>query len=143
MGLGIAAPLVLIPAILSLCVAIIATICLVFPRTRKDALLALAYSLVWFGAAKICVWTGDMIRIHAFLELSERSTPIVDAIRAYETKNGSPPDRFEQLVPEYLPTIPATGMRAYPTYQLYVSKAPSEINGNPWMLSVFTPRSGN
>lgn len=80
--------------------------------------------------------------MQAFLELSERSTPIIDAVRTYEAKNGIPPNNLEQLVPDYLPNIPITGIKAYPTYELYVPKLPHEIDGNPWMLSVLTPEAG-
>ena len=76
----------------------------------------------------------------AFHQLAERSKPLVAAIHAYEQKHGHPPETLQALVPEYIPSVPSTGMGAYPKYDYLVGT--TNWNGNPWVLVVFTPSGG-
>jgi len=85
---------------------------------------------------------GRMVRRAAFVRLAERSTPLVTAIRAYESKYGAPPPALAKLVPEFLPEVPRTGMRAYPIYRYYAGPVASKCDGNPWVLEVSTPSGG-
>ncbi len=65
--------------------------------------------------------------------------PLVNAIKQFEVQRGHPPATLEDLVPDFLPEIPKTGMKAYPDYQYYVGKTARQWGGNPWMLIVSTP----
>jgi hypothetical protein len=95
-------------------------------------LCSVAYCTAFVAAVQI----GRQIRMSAFHRLADRSTPLVAAIRAYEQKHGSPPESLEALVPEFLPSVPSTGMGAYPEYQYCF--APRHYGGNPWVLIVPT-----
>lgn len=77
--------------------------------------------------------------MRAFAELAERSKPIVLAIRSYETKYGRPPESLQSLVPEFIATVPGTGIPAYPDYRYYTGGQATHYDGNPWILTVFTP----
>lgn len=90
------------------------------------------------GTIQFSIYWGGRIRHRAFLALAERSVVLVDAIKAYEDKYGAPPASLEALVPDFIPSIPKTGMGAYPKYR-YVVPEQDRYAGNPWVLFVFTP----
>lgn len=79
------------------------------------------------------------VRPHFFEQLAERSQALVQAIRLYDADYGRPPASLANLVPEYLPEIPRTGMAAYPDYKYKVCDVSDECEGNAWVLSVPTP----
>lgn len=85
---------------------------------------------------------GTSIRKAAFESLAERSAPLVQAVRSYEARHGAPPADLNALVPEFLPSIPGTGMAAYPQYEYRVGRDAASFDGNPWVLVVFTPSGG-
>jgi hypothetical protein len=49
-------------------------------------------------------------------EFAVRSRPVVAAIEAYEREKGHPPPDLQALVPGYLPSVPSTGMGAFPDF---------------------------
>jgi len=49
-------------------------------------------------------------RIH-FQEAVSRAEPLISAIEQYTATAGNPPDSLEEIVPEFLTRIPATGMQ--------------------------------
>jgi len=108
-------------------------------RTRSYAvhlaLIASAYSVLGIASLQL----SDYVRMHAFRELAERSAPLVEGIMKFEAERARPPSQLEELVPEYLPKIPTTGMRAYPEYKYLVGKEALQYHGNPWVLIVHTP----
>lgn len=140
-GLWLVLPFGLL-VVASLAIAVGALLCLPFAGVRRNAFLILVASLIWYGSAVIGIKGGEAMRIHAFRELAQRSSSIVEAINSYELTNGVPPNTLEKLVPEYLPALPSTGIKAYPYYELYLPKSKTDIDGNPWMLSVSTPSGG-
>jgi hypothetical protein len=140
-GLWLVLPLVFL-AVASLAIGVGALLCLPFANLRKKAFLILVASLIWFGSALMSEKGGESMRIHAFRELAQRSSPIVEAIKNYELTNGAPPNTLEELVPQHLSALPSTGIKAYPYYELYLPKSKADIDGNPWMLFVNTPSGG-
>ena len=79
----------------------------------------------------------------AFHSLAERSKPLVEAIFAYEKQQGEPPNELNDLVPDFLSSVPSTGMGGYPQYDYFVGAAAAEeYFDNPWVLEVFTPGPG-
>jgi hypothetical protein len=97
------------------------------------ALCSVAYLVAFFISLRI----GGSVRVNEFHRLAERSKPLISAIRAFEQKQGHPPDSLEVLVPEFISSVPFTGMKAYPEYRYLAGNA--NWNGNPWVLIVFTP----
>jgi len=139
---GSAAPLTLatmlvFPALAAAVLFVVGLICLCFRRSRRWAAMTVLCSITYCTAFVAALQIGRHIRTNAFHRLAERSTPLVAAIRAYEQKHGSPPDSLEALVPEFIPSVPSTGIGAYPEYRYYL--APEHYDGNPWVLIVFTP----
>lgn len=125
------------PFLLSALVALPSSlIFLVIPRIRKIGLIILAasstYLLIAFPAMRI----GNAIRIEGFYRMSQRAAPLVNAIETCSAKYGRPPGNLGQLVPEFLPSIPPTGMAAYPDWNYVAGEEAQEWDGNPWVLYI-------
>ncbi|WP_417388626.1 hypothetical protein [Gimesia sp.] len=83
------------------------------------------------------VWTA---RCEAF---SRRTQPLIAAINDYERQHGVPPESLTALIPDYLPAVPDTGMRACSEFQYFTGKdARQQYAGNPWALQVLPPVFG-
>jgi len=88
---------------------------------------------MWAGAIRL----ASTFRTRDFERLAERSKPLVAAIHAYEKDRGQPPPKLAALAPDYLPSVPGTGMSAYPEYLYFVGEeAAKNWYGNPWVLYV-------
>lgn len=115
----------------------------VFARDRWQLLRLVVISLAYLGSLLGGIWLGQAIRRDAFLRLAARSGPLVAAIRAFEARHGRPPETLDELTPEAFPSVPWTGMGAYPRYEyLHGAEAVRRFDGNPWVLLVNTPSGG-
>jgi hypothetical protein len=103
-------------------------------RSGRPIALSLILLLAMLLGALPGAWLHQSLRSHAFHMLAIRSTPLVDAIRAFEQKEGSPPKSLPDLVPRYLPEVPHTGMVAYPNYE-YSTGSVCE-DDNRWQIVV-------
>jgi hypothetical protein len=111
-----------------------ALIFLLSRKHRQAALKILYYSSVTCLVVGFSIRNAYIVRDAAFTHLAESSKPLVDAVSAYDRKYGKPPGQLEQLVPEFLPKVPGTGMGAYPAYE-YRYPVDDKRYG-PWELSV-------
>jgi hypothetical protein len=83
--------------------------------------------------------TGDLMLRMSFDSLQVRNPELISAIVAYAADKGTPPATLAELVPDYLPAIPRTGIAVRPDYDYqpkpglcgFDSKRPSD-----WNLSV-------
>ena len=125
---------------LSLLLALPALVGLGFQRTRFVSAVVALSCAVHFAAFVSSLQIADRIRMNAFADLAERSKPLVAAIHAYQQKRGHPPESISGLVPEFISSVPLTGMGAYPEYEYL--KDTTNFHGNPWVLRVFTPSVG-
>jgi len=81
---------------------------------------------------------GTAMRMEGYERAGERAAPLIHAVENYIEKTGGPPQHLDQLVPEFLDSLPAdippfkivTGDKAYQSYY-----------GNDWAL-VFVAGSG-
>jgi hypothetical protein len=130
-GLGLLASiLAIIASVVGLC----------FRKTRALSLGAIVFSCCYMAVANQCMSLGWDFRRAGFEAVADRSHSLVAAIHRFEMTHGRPPDSLEALVPEYLDTVPVTGLAAYPKYQYArTSDSDSQIYlGNPWRLSIQT-----
>jgi hypothetical protein len=121
---------------------VVSLVLLINRRFRPVAIRTLIAAVILSAAVLMGIQWGWHIRMTAFHRLAERSAPLIQAIRAYESQHGSPPRDLAALVPGFLPSIPGTGMAAYPEYGYFVSQDLSEKEGNPWVIIINTPRGG-
>lgn len=139
--LGIVCLLGILPALAAIPLSALAVL---VPSARQKAsrtfLFALAYVAVFYG----CVLLAHEVRSQAFTALARRSGLLVEAIRAYEARHSSPPGTLEALVPDFLPSLPKTGLGAYPDYEFSSSTVALSAfpPGNSWVLYVHTPSGG-
>lgn len=59
---------------------------------------------------------GDLMLKLSFDALESRNPELIKAIEAYAHDKGTPPATLAQLVPDYLPAIPRTGIAVRPAY---------------------------
>src|SRR5262249_52300589 len=110
--------------------------CLPFRRTRTVALNVLAMALTFAMVEGTVLSLTGPIRSHAFLALAQRSNPLTRAIERFEADHGCPPHHLNELVPEYIASIPVTGMGAHPTYEYVSGVQAQNAYADRWALVV-------
>ena len=130
------------PLIGSLLLFPISLLLAISKRIRKRALQTTIFLLIYFVIGILSLRAGNYVRMSAFERLADRSALLVEAIKSYDTNEGSPPKELIDLVPKYLSEIPETGMNAYPEYEYQSGDGAKSYEGNPWVLIVYTPSGG-
>jgi len=78
---------------------------------------------------------GNRDRVRLVAPAAERAQPILSALARYQQDKGKYPEALNELVPDYLEAIPATGVDKYPRF--YYFKAPRhELSGGSYELGV-------
>jgi hypothetical protein len=134
--------LLILPALFALLVTPMAAVALLSLSFRRGAMYTLAAGLIWLVSFVVCSRAAEAVRMDAMRSLALRSQPVVAALHAYQAEHGRPPSELTELVPRYLSAIPATGMAAYPEYQLFTGEVAARYEGNHWVLAVSTPSGG-
>jgi hypothetical protein len=114
---------------------------LFFRRHRFPAHLWLVYCVVFTGSFLGGIYLRSEVCNARLHQVIERGQPLIDAIQAYDAKNGQPPPSLNELVPEYIGEIPGTGIGMWPEFH-YSTGAPNAFDGNAWVLSVTPPCVG-
>lgn len=131
-----------LPLLLVLPVFAIAPFLLFSRSLRPSAVRSIGLATIFVFAMIIGLLLGEKVRMNAFNSLAERSETLIQAIYAYQSAHGSLPGDLANLVPEFLPSVPGTGMAAYPDYDYLVGEKAASYDGNPWVLVVFAPSGG-
>jgi hypothetical protein len=110
-----------------------------FLRSRPGAIELVLFAVLYFACCLTGIRLSHQTRMIGMRDFTIRAKPLVAAIHQYERDHHTPPESLRDLVPEYLPAIPTTGMGAYPEFQ-YLTGANCRhwYLDNPWMLSVST-----
>ena len=106
--------------------------------TRTQGVLLLICSIIYCPATMLGYCLGEKVREQAFHQFTQRSAPLVAAIRDYDSKHGQPPSSLDVLVPEWLPQVPWTGIGGYPNCRYALPTQPGQYEGNEWVLIVET-----
>lgn len=115
----------------------------VIKNSPQNALIYMMMCLVFIASWVAGIFLGQRARILGIHAFPQKSQPLIAAIKKYEQDNSTPPRTLQDLVPNYLPAIPSTGMGAYPDYRYFTgNEAQDEFPGKRWVLSVFTPGPG-
>lgn len=118
-------------------------VCLCFARTRRASRSLLPFCLLLIACCIGGNLLGNKARKAGMQAFAARSQPLIAAIFRYERDHAAPPPTLQDLVPDYLPAVPSTGMMAYPEYHYHVGEQAADgYDGNPWALAVFTPSGG-
>lgn len=105
---------------------------------RPIALGALFESCLFLGLAPAQM-TGDLMLPLAFDLLERRNPELIKAIEAYAHDKGVAPTTLAQLVPDYLPAIPQTGIAVSPRYDYATAPSlcgVSKDRPSKWHVSV-------
>ena len=89
-----------------------------------------------FVITLIAFGIGETMRDAGFKAITARGRPLVAAIKQHQAKQGTPPGSLDELVPDFIPAIPDTGVGAYPKYEYLRQPDPVKYGGNPWVLFV-------
>jgi hypothetical protein len=121
----------------------VALVGLFFRRTRRLAVVAVIGVLFYLLSIPASMDLGYKLKMNELRGRIDRSQPLIEAIQAYEERNGTPPPSLEALVPEFLAGIPDTGIGLSPEYEYIVGgKAMSLYHNNRWVLQVVVPGFG-
>jgi hypothetical protein len=131
-----------LPLLAALILIPIALVFLCWRRYRMTALTTILGCVIYLAIGFAGFNLANNVRRAGFVSLAQRSRPLVAAIQRFEAKHGKPPANLEQLVPEFLPAVPITGIGAYPNYEYFVINEQAVYEGNPWVLRVNTPNGG-
>lgn len=123
--------LLILPGLLALVVIIVAVPFLAFARTRHGGTYVIVWSIALFLGTILGTIGGGVLRMKAFHMAAERAEPLVAAISRFELDKGHPPSSFGDLVPQYLPAMPA---RLPPLELVSGESARADYHGNSWIL---------
>ena len=82
-------------------------------RTRRGGVQMFVLGVAWLVSGAASIWLEYPIRRHVFHQVAHESTPLVDALHAYQRNTGAPATELQDLVPDYLPKIPKTGLDTF------------------------------
>ncbi len=116
---------------------------LAIKRFRKWGKLWILLTIIYGILTFLSLGISNTLRTKGLSRLATRSIPLVQAIKAFETQKGRPPKMLQELIPDFLSSIPKTGMPTYPTYE-YLTASNNELSEylgeqNAWMLYIMTP----
>ncbi len=105
-------------AILCIPAALIASIFLKGIWRFRLLMLCVVYAVA-FGVAVACVSVKIPWRVRqaACKRICQRAEPIIQAIESYRAQEDKYPQFFNDLMPNYLDSIPGTGLRGYPYFK--------------------------
>jgi len=105
---------------------------LLFSATRRPATVVISTCFFAFISLTAGLVVSRQVRMHGFTQMACRTKPLIAAIEKFEKAKGHAPDKLSELVPKFLPSVPKTGIGAYPDF-LY-KRFNDETD--PWELSV-------
>jgi hypothetical protein len=114
-----------------------------FRRLRGAALRTLSLSVAFLLGFLLGARGGSWQQVRLLESLPDRAAPLIGAISRFEAARGRPPDSLDDLVPGFIPAIPATGFGGYPEWsyerQPYVDHPDHAglYGGNAWALNVY------
>jgi hypothetical protein len=85
-------------------------------KLSRSLSVYLALAIASAGVMYLLLPQGDTvqdwtIRKEQFRQAAERAVPLIQAIKAYTSAIGKPPSTLADIVPAYLPQLPATGLQ--------------------------------
>lgn len=114
------------------------------PRSAaRGCIVALATLALLLAGFFACVIDSSPIDPEDVPEIEQRAAPVIIAIDAYTTANRRPPENLEQLVPNYLDSIPLPLQGQPDRFQYY--RYERDVAGqaeHTWMLEVWGWRGG-
>ena len=131
----------IIPMLIALCLFPLSFLGILFKRARKISLLILISGIIYVLVGFTCFYIGGRVYMYGFKKIAIHSRPLITAINSYDLKYGHPPEKLQDLVPEFLNKVPTTGIGENPEYKYRVLSRDSSVIDR-WRLDVTTPFRG-
>jgi hypothetical protein len=106
------------------------------PRDYSKVSAAALFCAIFAVVLILDFRAGNWIRYRGFQSIVANSRPLVQAVQKYQEKYNFPPDTLDKLEPDFVNSIPGTGIGAYPCYDLLLSRDGLAYGGNSWILVV-------
>lgn len=130
----------MISIFLAIYLILISLIGIIFKQIRIISSLILIASFIFIPLTWTGLRLGTKAYIYAFKRVAIQSRPLISAIQSYDKKYGHPPEKLQDLVPEFMNKIPRTGIADNPNYEYRVlSYGVNEVDH--WKLSIKPPRN--
>lgn len=113
---------------------------------RTDWIAAAVVVALSMGGLATTALAHRHLRHAAVLRVDAQARPLVQAIEAYTGRQGRPPGSLSALVPTDLPSIPTTGMAAFPAFRYELPGVAGHVarqTEDPWMLRIDTAFGSN
>jgi hypothetical protein len=138
--LGLAVDLMLIWAFFAaLLTILVAPLFLSFRATRRKATRWAVVSLAFVHCFIVGEGLGRKVWRRGIENFVQRSEPLIRAISDYESREGRPPGSLADLVPVFLPAVPAPGLGGVGRYIYLAGDEAQEYARNTWALRVSVP----
>lgn len=114
----------------------------IFKARRTKGLAWSLTSAAFIAGAVIGLVSSERIARVGWNKVVQRSDPLVEAIHAYEKKQGEAPKALADLVPGYLSAVPSTGVGSSPEFHYFRATGTNSVMGDRWTLRVRPPQVG-
>ncbi|MHB0851156.1 hypothetical protein [Stutzerimonas nitrititolerans] len=95
---------VLVAIIYSLLHVVAALVIMMLARKSKDFLPSITLGILVGGTIGLPL--SSAMRMEGYERAGERALPLINAIERFIGETGAPPQRLEQLVPTFIPSLP-------------------------------------
>lgn len=128
--------LVLVAVIYSAIHALVALIVMLLVKRPKEFLPSITLGIFLGGIIGLSL--GTAMRMEGYERAGERAAPLIHAVETYIKKTGAPPQHLDQLVPDFIDSLPVDT----PPFRIVSGdKAIQSYYRNDWAL-VFDAGSG-
>lgn len=121
--------LLIFPLLIALLIAPLSLVAIIFKKIRECAFATFCCCIMYVFISLIIGRLGGNMRSREFFKLAIRAKPLIAAINTSTNDKGYPPENLGDLMPQYLPHIPKSGMGVYPNYTYKVAKSEKNWHG--------------
>lgn len=114
----------------------------IFRARRRKGLAWSLTSAAFISGAIIGLIGSEKMARDGWKKVIQRSDPLIEAIHAYEKKQGEAPEKLTALVPSYLSELPSTGVGSSPRFHYLRATGTNLVMGDRWTLQVRPPQVG-
>src|SRR5687768_11161899 len=101
-------------AALALFATVVLAMAAIVPRWRGDSLRPLALFALFVAGTVGGVFASRWVRADGWQRVAGNGDRVVLAIHAFEARHGAPPATLAALVPEFVASVPGTGLGSRP-----------------------------
>jgi hypothetical protein len=104
-------------AALALFATVVLAVAALVPRWRGDSLRPLLLFALFVAGTVAGVLASRWVRADGWRRVADNGDRVVLAIRAFEARHGAPPETLAELAPEFVASVPGTGLGSRPAFR--------------------------